>query len=398
MYFVIISWLALNITGQFASVGLVLVWRPLLSVAFGPFMGVLVDRFNRSSLFIVAQVLHTAGIAWLIFNVYWQSIDQIGLTPLYITACVVSLGILLSATTAQGLLQAVGGKTQVRIVTAGVTVIQAADILGVLFGGLAIAALGFEGGLAISAVCSIAAACFAVPLREKGRVSPKVSPNGESVGFFVAIADGFRLIFQDQRILITCLSIALTWSTSYISMALLAAFTLIELGLGPVAYGQIDAMWGVGAVVGSMILVCLPPSVVKHYLLRFGLLLLAVATANFSLAQGLWSALLLHGIMGVAFAVNRTSYDAYILMAVDSEIVGRVRNNIEATVGAAGILVFLSPTIYADFSIRTVYLGYAAVLAVAAAALMIWRYRLDTTERTTCAQPKHNPSSVKIPR
>lgn len=382
MLVIILSWLALNITGEIASVGLVLIWRPLLNVTIGPFAGVLVDYFNRRNLFIAGQVLHTAGIAWLILSVHDRSVDQIGMGPLYVTACIVSLAALLSAPAAQGLLQSVGGKSMTQVVAGGVTAIQAADIFGVLCGGLAIVAVGFGASLAFCAACAVVSMGLAVPLRRDG----EISSGGEMTTYSDAIADGFRLVLADHRLLITCLSLALTWSTSHITMALLAAFTLIELGLQADAYGWIDAMWGVGGVAGCMALVWSPRSVVERYLPRFGLLLLAAAMASFSMAQGLWSAMLLQGLMGLAFAVNRTTCDAYILRTVDSGLVGRVRNNVEATIGVISIAIYLSPSLYADASIRTVYVGFAAVLAVAAIALLTWRYRLETAGKTTIAR------------
>ena len=384
MFYIIVSWLALKITGSVAAVGLVLVWRPLLSVTVGPFIGVLVDRSNRCTLFILGQILQAVGIIWLIYNVHMYPLGQIEMMPLYVTACVVYLGILLSAPTSQGLLQAVGAASLTRVVTIGVGSIQTADILGVLFGGIAIALLGFGGSLMVAAAFSLTAAGLALPLRTVGRLRKGTQRDK----YATAIVDGFRLIFNNHRLFMTCLAIALIWSTAHVTMALLGAFTMIELKLGAQAYGWIDAMWGVGTVVGSVVLVWLPGSVVRCYLLRFGLLLLAVSTFGFSMAQGLWSAMLLHGLMGIAFAVNRTAYDAYVLETVDSEMVGRVRNNIEATIGAIGIFVYLSPSLYADLPIRTIYVGFAVVLGIAASALLIWRHRLDAAVELPIARLK----------
>ncbi|WP_420349393.1 MFS transporter [Pelagibius sp.] len=388
MYFVIVSWLALHITGDVASVGLVLVWWPLLSLTLGPLMGAVIDRFNRCNLFILGEGLRLGAIVGLLlassFGPPSEADEGISMVALHLTACMVSLGSLFSLPATQGLLQAVGRESLTRIVALGASVHQFGSISGAALGGLTVALLGFEAALSIVATCCLAAMAFAAPLHRDG----DLLSSDEAPSYSTAVMDGVRLVFRDQQLLIACLAIALLWSAAQMSTVLLAAFTRFELGLGADAYGWIDAMWGVGAIIAGFLMVRLSHHLPERYLRRFGLLFLAGATACFSAAGELWSALVLHGLMGMAFAANRIVYDTYILKTVESGMVGRVRNNIQAAIGTMGILVYLLPSLYEGHSVRLAYMVFAGFLAVSAVALVLWRYRLNKA-KTPDAQFSH---------
>jgi Na+/melibiose symporter-like transporter len=373
---VTVAWLTLHVTGTIASVGMVMVWRPILNLTIGPFLGVIVDRYNRSGILVLGMALNLVGIAWLLVNLRWYSLDQIGIATIAAPVCVAFLGNLLSAPSAQALLQLIAARSLTRTVSTAVAGVQVGDILGVLFGGLAIAAWGFAWSLAISAVGAIVAAAVAMALHREGRI--EVGAKGP--GYFAAVTDGFRLIFHNQRLLLACIAIALTWSMSYFTMGLLAPFTRIELGLGASAFGWIDAMWGVGAFMASIALSRFAGPQIIHGLLAFGLPGLAISVLCFSTAESLWSAMAFHALMGFAFGLSRTAYDIYILATIGNRTIGRVRNNIDAFIGIGGIVTFLSPGLYAEESVRAVYITYAMVLLVLAGLLALWRNLVTAPE------------------
>lgn len=372
LYFIVIPWLALRMTGEFATVGQVLVWWPLLTVTAGPVMGAVVDRFNRANLVMFGEYLRSIGLMGLVLNTWARAADESGLAALHVTAFVASFGSLLSVPATQALLQTVGGRSLNRVVATGLSINQTAHILGAALGGVAIALVGIEASISMVAGLSIVAVGFAARLRTSGTVPT----SRESSSYTQSIAGGFRFILRDRLLLIGCLAIAAVWSADQMTLALLAGFTRLELGLGAVEFGWLEAVWGVGAIIGSLSLVRASSRFIDGFWIRLGPLLLAAAVAAFSMAQGLWSALLLYSIFGATFAANRAAYDAYILKTVDRGMIGRVRANIQTLIGAVSILVYLSPGLYAGLSVRTAYLGFSAALAAVACMLLIWRRRI----------------------
>ncbi|MDE3878728.1 MFS transporter [Sinorhizobium meliloti] len=364
MFVVIVSWFALSIEGRVASVGQLLVWWPLLSLFLGPIMGVAVDHFNRRNLLIVGEGIRIAGVMWLALKIQAGSVDLITLRE---TAIIVYFGALISIPSSQGLLQVVGGHSLARISTGAVSVNLAAEVVGAGAVGVALATVGTLGSLMICITFSVIAVAFVTKFHHAGAVPPRRT----GATHLTDLIEGFRIVIYDRQLSMTCLALTFGWAAAQITLALLAGFTRFELRLGPDAYGWIDSMWGVGGVVGGIALLYFSRTAINVKFMRLSLPLLAAATAGFSLAQSFWAALLLQALMGVAFAINLAVCDAHILNAVDASAIGRVRNNLQAAAGAVGVLVFLSPSLYGDASIRAVYFGFSIILASVAAILVI---------------------------
>ncbi|WP_081157698.1 hypothetical protein [Ensifer aridi] len=220
---------------------------------------------------------------------------------------------------------------------------------------------------------SALAAAFASGLHAEGRVPTYAS--GSS--YVASITEGVRIIFVNCQVLVICLALIYSWATAQMALSLLAGFTRLELRLNADAYGWIEAMWGIGGLSGGVTPICLSRKAFDRNLLRFGVLLLPAATAGFSVAQGFWTTLLLHGLMGTAFAINLAICNSHILRAVDARAIGRARNNLQAAIEAVGVGVFLSPIFYRDASVREVYLGFSLILASAAAMLLVAHHRAE---------------------
>ncbi|WP_353646849.1 MFS transporter [Mesorhizobium sp. WSM2239] len=104
MFIVLISWFALQITGEIASVGKVLICWQLLAFTVGPFLGPVVDRFRRRTLFVIGEIVHGAGLVLLALIAFAYSPERTPITFLYGTACLVSVGSLLSYPSSQALI------------------------------------------------------------------------------------------------------------------------------------------------------------------------------------------------------------------------------------------------------------------------------------------------------
>lgn len=374
MFVIIVSWLALSITSEVASVGRVLVWSPLLSLFIGPFIGVAVDHYSRHRLLIVGEVIRIAGLIWLVLNINMGLKD---LMPLHATAFIVYLGGLASIPSTHGLLQKIGSESITRIVTGAVSIGLAAEVVGAVGAGVAIGLFGTVTSLMICIAFSAVSAAFATTLKGEGVEANRI----KDLSFVTEFTEGIRIIVRDRQLLLTCLTLTCAWAMAQTSLALLAGFTRFELRLGADAYGWIDAMWGGGGIAGAVTMACVARPACSCNLLAFGLLFLATATAAFSLSQDFWTALVFHGLMGAAFAFNMAICDAHILRTVKVGAIGRVRNNVQAAIGAVGVAVFLSPILYGDLPVRVLYLAFSAVVGAFAAMLLMEGRRHDPERR-----------------
>ena len=372
VFYICISWYALEVSGSVSGVGLVLVGRPIVSLLLGSLVGVLVDRMDRFKLFAAGQILKAVGVAALMIGTRFADAANIGLGTLCATALIVYLGTLISIPCIQALIQSVSGASIMRAVTLAGLVTQAADIVGMAGGGIAIALLGLNATLGLSAAFALAAVIFAATLC--GDISRE--PRSRS-GYGASLREGVQLICGNERLMLACISVALVWSVAQITMTLLAGFTKTGLGLGVEAYGWIEAMWGVGTALAGLLILKFNQIAEHHLLRKYGILVLACAVAVFSRADSLAAAMLLHACVGLAFAFNRVCFDGLILSTVPRDKIGRVRSNIESLIGLLGIGIFLSPNLFSMASAGEIYAGFSACLILSALGLVIWSQQTD---------------------
>jgi predicted MFS family arabinose efflux permease len=380
MYIVLLSWLALDITNEVSAVGRVLIFWQILGFALGPLMGPFVDRFRRRTIFIIGEISHGAGIALLALFTLAAVAELPDMTALYVTACLVSLGSLLSVPAVQALIQLTGRGVLMRAISLGIFSGQIGNIVGAVTGGVCIKLLGVPASLAVCAAFSFAAAALATLLRVAERRSER---QPERHAHLSELAGGYTEIVKNPEVLLATFAIMVAFSSSHATNALLAGFVRYELELSPDKYGWIAMMYSGGGLLGSITLACFCGAVQKRFLLCSGSILLAMATGGFSTALTLEQAMLWHGLVGLSFTALRAGGDATILQCVPNAVVGRVRSNIEGAIGLTAIAVYCLPSFLSAIAIREIYLGFAGTFAIAACIIMRAQHRISAAAAAT---------------
>jgi predicted MFS family arabinose efflux permease len=385
MYIVLISWLALEITNEISAVGRVLVFWQLLGFTVGPLIGPFVDRFRRRTIFMVGESAHGAGIALLALLMLVALAEPPGIHVLYATACLVSVGSLLSVPAVQALIQLTGGGILMRAISLGIFSGQIGNIVGAITGGLCLKLFGMTASLAVCAGFSFAAAALATLLRTDERCSERRTERHTHLS---DLAGGFKEIARNPDILLAAFAILVAFSSSHATNALLAGFARYELELSPDRYGWIAMMYSGGGLLGSITLACFSMGVQKRFLLCFGSALLAVATAGFSTASTLSQAMFWQGLVGLSFTALRVGGDATILQCVPNAMVGRVRSNIEGAVGLMAIAIYCLPSLLAGVAIREIYMGFAGAFAISACIIVRAQQRIWAAANSVKIAPR----------
>ncbi|QPC95768.1 MFS transporter [Mesorhizobium sp. INR15] len=367
MYIVLVSWFALQITGEIASVGKVLICWQLLAFTLGPFIGPLIDRFQRRRLFAIGETIHGAGVGLLAFIAWVHSPEHTPITVLYVTACFVSVGSLLSYPSSQALIQQVGSGLLMRTVSFGILSSQVGNIVGAALGGICLTLSGVTGSLIVCAASSMVAAVLTSFLsREEHRTSR--APHMQD------LVGGLLEIGGSPRLKVAGCSLLLAYASAHASNALLAGFARYDLKLSPNFYGWLAAMYSGGGLVGSVIFAGLSGVARERALIGVGTVLLAVATAAFSTSQTMAQAVLWQGLVGLSFMMVRAASDVTILKTVSNQMVGRVRSNIDAGIGLVAVVIYLLPTLARDVPARHIFLGLAGLFACGSCAIL-WLQR-----------------------
>ncbi|TPM14801.1 MFS transporter [Mesorhizobium sp. B2-3-5] len=368
MYIVLVSWFALQITGDIASVGRVLICWQLLALAVGPFVGPLIDRSRRRRMFLTGEMIHGAGVGLLAVVAWSWSPEQTPIILLYATACFISVGSLLSYPSSQALIQLAGAQALMRSVSVGIFSSQIGNIVGAASAGLCLGLLGVTGGLTVCAASSFAAAGFARFVDDEEAIPPRR-------GFHAAdLITGLRAIVTTPRLRLAGLALLLAYASAHTSNALLAGFARYELKLASSLYGWLAAMYSGGGLVGSLALAWLWVTASETLLIGAGSVLLAAATAAFSTSRSFAEALLWQGFIGLSFMMIRAGSDVMILKAAPNRVVGRVRSNVDAAIAMVAVTIYLLPGLLQGVPARHVFLGFAGLFACASCGI-VWLLR-----------------------
>jgi Na+/melibiose symporter-like transporter len=366
MYIVLISWLALRISGDVGSVGKVLICWQILALTIGPFAGHLIDRSNRRGAFAAGEMIHGSGVAALGVVTWVYGSQPTPLAALYATATFVSLGSLLSYPSSQALLQRAGAAALMRAVSRGILAGQVGNIVGAVIGGLCLAAFSVTACLLMCAGFSFVAAALA------GLVDDQDSAPSRSRGAHGRdLARGLSETFGNAQVRIACFGLILAFASAHASNALLAAFTRFDLKSSSETYGFLAAMYSGGGVLGSVALAVFSRRMAERALIGAGTVLLAVATGGFSSASTATEALCWQGAIGLSFTFVRAGCDVTILKAVSTGMIGRVRSNIDAAIGLAAIVIYLLPSLLQGFSPRAMFVSLSCAFACCS-GLILW--------------------------
>lgn len=362
MFIVLISWFTLEITGNVTSVGKVLICGQLLAFTVGPFLGPHLDRLPRRHLFVFGETLHAVGVLLLSLVAVCLSPIDISIAALYVCACLISLGSLLSYPCSQALLQRRAGKDMLaRAVAVSLLCIQLGNIVGAALAGLCLPLTGVGGGLTICAVWSFVAVASTWLLKLDNDRCVRMSRANHGLLLLAGVVS----TVGNPRLRASLCALMLAYASAHASNALLAGFARDDLKLSGELYGWIAAMYSGGGLLGSAVLARFIDKLNASVFMTVGSVLVSLATALLSTAQTLAEAMLWQGLIGLSFMMIRVAGDVAVLKAVPNRMVGRVRSNIEAGIGLAAIAVYLIAS-FSNLGARHTFLGLSGLFACAA--------------------------------
>lgn len=370
MFIVVMSWLALQITGEMASVGQILICWQFLAFSAGPFIGPLLDRFQHRNVFALGEVIHGTGVAFLAAIIFVRLPLHPPIAVLYGAASTISVGSLLSYPASQALLQQAAAGPLVRTVSQAMIGAQIGNIAGATLGGLCLVLLGVSGSLALCAASSFFAVGFASLLKREERATRGKPEHRHRQD----LIQGMMETIANPRLKLAACALLLAYASAHASNALLASFTRSELKLSADQYGWIAAMYSAGGLVGSITVAAFNTSVKETTLISLGCVVLAGATAALSTSHGLAEAVFWQGLVGLSFMMIRVGADVTVLETAPNWMIGRIRSNIDAAIGLVAILIYLLPGLANEADAGQILLGLSGLFACGGCAVL-WLQR-----------------------
>ncbi|GLY06568.1 MFS transporter [Actinoplanes sp. NBRC 101535] len=309
------SWLMLELTGSGTAVGVTVAAQFLPVLLFGPYGGVLVDRWDKRRLMIVTQVL-TALFATILGVLVVTGTVEVWMVYL-LAAGTGGMNVVDSPARQSFAIEMVGPAQVTNAVTLNTTVINIAKIAGPALAGVAIALVGTGVCFLVNGAASLAVVAALAAIRPAELLRPP--PAGRGPG---QVAEGLRHVAATPalRTTLTMLAIVGCLATQFpVVLPLLAQETF---GAGADAYATLYSLLGIGAVLGGLATASRSGSGTSRLTVLAALL--AVAFALVAAAPTLWSAGALLVVVGLLSAQFNITANGTLQIAADPRMRGRV--------------------------------------------------------------------------
>jgi MFS transporter, DHA3 family, macrolide efflux protein len=310
-------WLVYQKTGSAFSTGVVLALYTLPYVLFGPFAGVVIDRFNKRRLMIVADLVR-AGLVLTVALVAHPGLPFV----FAISFAMASVAVFFDPCKLSLLPDIVQRWQLVRansLLTMGENL---SDIIGYSVAGLVAyyfstrIAFAADSGTFLVSGAALALMAYTPPVREA------TLRQARHVG--AEIMEGIRFLFGHRQLAantVLVVAAVLGFGAAYPLTFLLAVDVL---GQGTKAFGLMEAAVGVGYLGGSALLAGLGSRVRKGYAMTVGLGVMGAALVCVGLVQDLAAILVAFLALGVANAAALISIDTFFQETVPEHLRGRV--------------------------------------------------------------------------
>ena len=360
-YLVCIGWTTLIVSGDVARVGQVFIAGMLTILIGSPLVGIIVDRYNRKTLTLIAHAGMALSLGALGYAIAGEDAPAIFL--FFVTVVAVTLLRMIYQSSHDGLIHAnVPGDKVVDAVARFRGIHLLATALGTVATGIVIERQAPEAGFYLAALFSVLLVIAVAFVRG---IVTRDNPPGFR-GFIEDFAGGLAL-FRQQRTLRTLTLLAgVALPLGQLSNAILSSFIHDDLGRGSDVFGYVDAAWPIGGMAAAALLSLglkrLSANGMEYLFAALG----GLSTILLSLSSSVLGLALAHAAMGFTVWLCRIVIDGRVLQICSEHTVGRTKVYIEVMFSFAAVVMCLSPTLVTLERTNQYFLfwgGFAVIVA-----------------------------------
>lgn len=345
-----------------------------MSVVVAPVAGIAIDRFSQKRVLMAGQVVQMVAAIGLWLLAVTDSLDP---WPILLLVALGGIGSGLQFPAAQSFTPTIVSPERlpsaVRLTTFGLTVSRT---IGPALGGL-ILALSSP-----SVLFALNGATFVIYLTALCFLHPRRSAAADTTGKWIAQYRATLTYIRDRPSLGTVLRIGLLGAVFGTSIVFLVPGIADLYGAGAAGVGALTSVYGIGAIVGSTLLLSASERIERSQAARVGFALfglgglLAVATTDLGMGLAAFA------VMGLGYSLWLTSVGTALQVQLSDKFRGRVTViYVCCVVGGTPVGAVIGGVLGDQFGLRPTVAVYGAILlTLAAIGPIVVRFsRLDTT-------------------
>jgi MFS family permease len=312
-----VPYVLLKLTDSGLWVGLAVVAQILPSIVLNPLSGSLADRFSRRWLLFVANLVQ--GSAAFGLTVLWASGHATPAGILGLVAVGGTAGMVSSPAWQAFVTDLVPAEHMLNAITLNSAQANAARAVGPAVGGVLIATLGPAWAFGFNGISFVAVLWCLYLLHPPARTLVPLTG-----GVLRQYRHAAAYVRRHTGLLLGCALNAVVCGIGYPVFALSALFADRVYDVGPGYYGALTAAYGVGAVLGALVLAARGGGRARGPLMAFVVLVQGGATVAFGLAPWFWLGVPALALVGAATLCSVAVLNTAIQTASPPELRGRV--------------------------------------------------------------------------
>lgn len=331
-------WFVYAVTGSPLKTTVIGLLQTLPPILFGPFIGVIVDRFPKKTILIASDVARGVLIGLIPCLV---SVENFTVGSLYLLTFLYGVATAVFVPTLSSAVPFMVARPQF---TAANALLQSTTSLGIIIGpavsGLGIALSGSQDVLCVNAVTYFASAACLLPIRLRATEAAQIDGAGWKP-FIRNLLEGIRYAFLTHRnILILILLASVYTFGSGAFTTLFPVYGRDLLGLGPVEVGYLWSWLGGGLLLSSLGLIRLSAWDLgrRLWVIALSCVLAGVAVVGLTWTHDLRVASVLVACIGIGFGTWTPIAWGIIQEVAPSGMVGRVMAVYTAVATATSML------------------------------------------------------------
>lgn len=363
-------------------ISIVMIVQMIPMLFLGPFIGVLVDRWNRKRMMLTADLLRAVIIAGVLFAP--------NLVTIYILSFLsATVGLFFMPARSVVVVEIVGKADMMSAVSLSQMTYQTITIFGPMIGGALVGMLGTWIGFTVDAISFVGSALFTLSVAFPAL--PVASEKISVKAFFRDFADGMRFIWQAKVVRFLIVGFWVFMMAGGIINVLEINYWRNILHIGASQLGSLEMVMAVGALITATFLGQFATTWPKGRMIVTALLLVGMISIFYYFRPGYYVLLLMMFLFGIADATLNIPISTLTITLVPVAMRGRVSSAINSLFNMTTVLGMALAAPASALVGTTGALSLAGVILIFAAVASPFfpAYRLLNTGETPNSSEGH---------